>query len=115
MLADGRRFVPGQGNNAYIFPGVALGALAVGAKRLDDKSFYLAAVALAEQTTAADREVGRVYPPLNDIRSVSAHVAAAVAAHAHATGVASVAPPGDMVAFCKRAQWNPGEDRTAKL
>ena len=54
----------------------------------------------------------QVYPPLRDIRSVSAHVAAAVAAHAHATGVASVAPPDDMVAFCQRTQWNPGDDQS---
>ena len=73
-------------------------------------------VALADQTSDADRAIGRVYPPLRDIRSVSAHVAAAVAAHAHATGVASVAPPADMVAFCQRTQWNPGDaDDRSKL
>ena len=71
---------------------------------------------MADQTSDADRAIGRVYPPLRDIRSVSAHVAAAVAAHAHATGVASVAPPADMVAFCQRTQWIPGDaDDRSKL
>ena len=42
-LADGRRFVPGQGNNCYIFPGVALGTIACGAQRVTDGIFLEAA------------------------------------------------------------------------
>ena len=42
-LEDGRRFVPGQGNNCYIFPGVALGLISCGARRVTEGIFLEAA------------------------------------------------------------------------
>src|SRR5512139_1696673 len=61
---NGRRCVPGQCNNAYIFPGVGLGVIASGARRVTDRMFSAAALALADQVSRADLESGCVFPPL---------------------------------------------------
>jgi malate dehydrogenase (oxaloacetate-decarboxylating)(NADP+) len=88
-----RRFVPGQGNNAYIFPGLGLGVLASEARRITDRMFAEAARTLAAQTSAADLELGRIYPPLTRIREVSREIAVRVAALAVRDGLAQVAAP----------------------
>ena len=103
----GRTFVPGQGNNAYIFPGVGLGVVASAAKRVTPRMFAEAAKALAAQTSEEDLDLGRVYPPLTRIREVSSHIAAAVAEVVFADGLAGVARPADMLAFVQSAMWTP--------
>ena len=74
---DGRVFVPGQANNAYIFPGVGLGAIASEASIITDEMFFVAAKALAKEVSDADLALGRLYPSLTRIRSVSARIATA--------------------------------------
>ncbi|MBW2237278.1 MAG: NAD-dependent malic enzyme, partial [Deltaproteobacteria bacterium] len=59
---QGKTFVPGQGNNAYIFPGVGLGAIASQASRVTDEMFFVSARALADRVTPSDLALGRVYP-----------------------------------------------------
>src|SRR5210317_2434308 len=73
-----RTFVPGQGNNAYIFPGVGLGVIVSRSRVVTDEMFLAAAHSLANQVKDSDIERGRVYPPLADIRQVSANIAAEV-------------------------------------
>jgi malate dehydrogenase (oxaloacetate-decarboxylating)(NADP+) len=82
-------YVPGQGNNAYIFPGVGLGAVASGATRVTDEMFLAAARVLAAQVSDEDLALGRVYPALAGIRDVSALIAAEVAAIASRRGLAT--------------------------
>jgi len=94
----GRTFTPGQGNNAYIFPGVGLGVILTGARRVTDTMFYAAARTLAAQVDAPALERGLLFPPLKDIRRVSAAIAAAVAEVAWAEGLATVARPRDLAA-----------------
>jgi malate dehydrogenase (oxaloacetate-decarboxylating)(NADP+) len=79
VTLSGRQFVPGQCNNAYIFPGVGLGVLGSGARRVTNEMFAAAAQALAELVTSADLEMGRIFPSLTRIREVSLHIAEAVA------------------------------------
>ncbi|CAI5526388.1 unnamed protein product [Closterium sp. Naga37s-1] len=105
---DGKRFVPGQGNNAYVFPGIGLGCLMCGATRMRDEMFLAAAEALAAQVSDDDREQGRVYPPIWKIRQISAHIAKAVAAKAYDLGVATNLPkPPDLLSYAFSKMYNP--------
>jgi malate dehydrogenase (oxaloacetate-decarboxylating)(NADP+) len=104
---NGMTFVPRQGNNSYIFPGVGLGAIASGAKRITDEMFMGAALALAERVTEADLAQGSLYPELPRIREVSAHIAAAVAEVAYKRGLATGAPPKDLLAYVKSQMYEP--------
>uniref|UniRef100_A0A668REN5 Malic enzyme n=1 Tax=Oreochromis aureus TaxID=47969 RepID=A0A668REN5_OREAU len=70
-LPDGRTFYPGQGNNAYIFPGVGLGVTACSLPHITEEIFLTAAEALAQLVTEEDLAEGRLYPPLSTIRDVS--------------------------------------------
>ena len=92
----GQSFVPGQGNNAYIFPGVGLGLIVARATRCTDEMFYVAARTLAELVEETDLAVGRVYPPLSHIREVSAAIATRVAEVAYESGLADAPRPDDI-------------------
>lgn len=95
VTVEGRTFVPGQGNNVYIFPGVGFGALACGAREITDAMFLAAARRLAELVTAEDLALGRIYPALDRIREVSLELAAAVVAEARKAGLATLSLPED--------------------
>lgn len=107
VACGGRVLVPGQGNNAYIFPGVGLGVIAVGASRVTDEMFMAAARALAGQVSEEQVARGSVYPPLREIREVSVGIAVAVAEVACAQGVARVSPPADLEAHIRAHMFNP--------
>jgi malate dehydrogenase (oxaloacetate-decarboxylating)(NADP+) len=104
---NGRHFVPRQGNNSYIFPGVGLGVIATGAKRVTESMFLAAASALAERVTEADLAQGSLYPPLASIRDVSAHIALAVADVAYREGNATVEERADELGFIKDSMYQP--------
>uniref|UniRef100_A0A8C2GWH5 Malic enzyme n=1 Tax=Cyprinus carpio TaxID=7962 RepID=A0A8C2GWH5_CYPCA len=74
-LADGRSFYPGQGNNAYVFPGVALGVIACGVRHISDDIFLTTAEAISDMVTEENLAEGRLYPPLKTIREVSFKIA----------------------------------------
>jgi malate dehydrogenase (oxaloacetate-decarboxylating)(NADP+) len=103
----GRRFVPRQGNNSYIFPGVGLGVVTVRSTRVTDEMFMAAARTLAEHTSEADLAQGSLYPPLNRVRDVSAHIAAAVAEVAFRGGHARVERPDDLVEYMTSQMYDP--------
>ena len=107
VLYGGRRFTPGQGNNAYIFPGLGLGVLASGARRVTDAMFHAAASTLAGAVLASALQDGLLYPPLREIRSVSARIARAVAEVAWADGLATVERPDDLDRTIRALIWEP--------
>jgi malate dehydrogenase (oxaloacetate-decarboxylating)(NADP+) len=107
VTLDGRTHVPRQGNNSYIFPGVGLGVIASGSTRVTDEMFMAAAQTLAEQVTEEDLQQGSLYPPLQNIREVSAHIAAATAAVAYRRGLAPGLEPADLLGFVKARMYEP--------
>jgi len=113
VTIGGRTWVPSQGNNSYIFPGVGLGAVAVRAARITDEMFLAAARALADRVTAHDLEQGSLYPPLADVRDVSAHIAAAVAEVAFAQGHAAIDRPADLLDYMRACMYQPVYPRYA--
>ena len=90
---DGNRYQPGQGNNAYIFPGIGLGAIVAEAKLISDEMFLAAASTLAQCVTEEEIAAGSVYPKLTRIREVSLDIAVAVAKTAYAQALAQSEPP----------------------
>ena len=103
----GKRMVPRQGNNSYIFPGVGLGAIACGATRITDEMFLAAARTLAAQVTPADLEQGSLFPPLANIREVSARIAVAVAEVAYERGLAAKSRPEDLLGLVRAHVYDP--------
>ena len=104
---DGKTFVPRQGNNSYIFPGIGLGAIASGARLVTDEMFMAAAHTLANLVSEADIEQGSLYPALPRIREVSAHIAAAVADVAYQRGLATGQAPNDLIAYVQSQMYDP--------
>ena len=92
----GRTFRPGQGNNAYVFPGIGLGAIACRARTLPDALFLAAARTLAKLVRADDLEHGSIYPPLRDIRKISLAIAVSVATNAYKMGIARRRRPSNI-------------------
>ncbi len=84
----GKRFVPGQGNNVYVFPGVGLGAIVSRARHVTDEMFFVASRILANEVSEDDIAMGRIFPPLESVRDVSAAIAAGVAEVAVKRGLA---------------------------
>jgi malate dehydrogenase (oxaloacetate-decarboxylating)(NADP+) len=113
VTLDGRAFVPRQGNNSYIFPGVGLGVVASRARRVTDEMFLAAARTLARQTTQADLDQGSLYPALARIREVSAHIAAAVADVAYARRLTSQRRPAKLLAHIRARMYDPTYPRYA--
>jgi malate dehydrogenase (oxaloacetate-decarboxylating)(NADP+) len=104
---DGVRFVPRQGNNSYIFPGVGLGAIASRARLVTDEMFMAAAHTLAYLVSEEDVAQGSLYPSLPRIREVSAHIAVAVAEVAYRRGLATGPIPNDLLAHVQSQMYDP--------
>lgn len=104
---EGKTFRPGQGNNAYIFPGVGMGAIASHASRVTEEMFLAAAKTLAGMVTEEDLRSGMLYPPLKEIRNVSAKIAAAVMKIAAAQGISGIPLPADADAFISKRMYDP--------
>jgi malate dehydrogenase (oxaloacetate-decarboxylating)(NADP+) len=112
---DGKTFHPGQGNNAYIFPGLGLGAIACGATRITEEMFLAAAKTLAALVTPEDMKEGVLYPPLKNIRCVSECIAKAVIETACAQGVSSIPLPENLADFISKQVYDPVEPPAVKL
>ena len=104
---NGKTFVPRQGNNSYIFPGVGLGGIVSRARHITDDMFMAAAHELAHLVTESDLEQGSLYPALPRIREVSLHIARAVAETAAKSGLAGTPPAPDMLKHIAAQMYDP--------
>ncbi|KAK3210634.1 hypothetical protein Dsin_015340 [Dipteronia sinensis] len=105
---NGKVFVPGQSNNAYIFPGFGLGLVISGAIRVHDDMLLAASEALARQVTKENFDKGLIYPPFSKIRKISAEIAANVAAKAYELGLATRLPrPENLVKYAESCMYTP--------
>jgi len=103
----GRRFVPGQGNNVYIFPAMGMAVYVTEAKRVTEEMFIVAAQAVAEQVTEENLVAGLIYPPQSRILNASLHVAERVATYIFDKDLARVPRPRDVGALIRARAYRP--------
>ncbi|TQE12205.1 hypothetical protein C1H46_002130 [Malus baccata] len=105
---NGKVYYPGQANNAYIFPGFGLGLIMSGTIRVHDDMLLAASEALASMVTQEDFDKGLIYPPFTNIRKISAHIAAKVAAKSYELGLATRLPePRDLEKYAESCMYSP--------
>jgi malate dehydrogenase (oxaloacetate-decarboxylating)(NADP+) len=107
VVLDGRKLIPSQCNNAYIFPGIGLGVVASESRRVTDRMISAAARALAAEVTEADLAEGRIYPPLARIREVSLKIALAVANEAYDQGLIAAPRPANLASHIRAQVFMP--------
>jgi malate dehydrogenase (oxaloacetate-decarboxylating) len=117
LVATGSPFPPvvfekrvihiGQCNNAFIFPGVGLGVIASGARRVPTELFVAAARALAEFSPALHDETASLFPALEEVRKVSRRVAIAVGLEARRLGVTDFASREELERRVDEKMWVP--------
>jgi malate dehydrogenase (oxaloacetate-decarboxylating)(NADP+) len=107
VMINGQTHVPGQGNNAYIFPGVGLGVVCTGARRVTDTMFIKAARTLASLIRESELAEGRVYPSLSRLHEVSHAIAMAVADEVYAKKLNTYSRPEDLAAFIRSHMFKP--------
>lgn len=104
---DGRTHRIGQGNNAFIFPGVGLGVMLAGSRQVTDRMFYAAAQALAGTVSDAELATGLLYPSVERLRAVSGVVAAAVMTEAVQAGLCEELDADAIHARVAAGTWSP--------
>jgi malate dehydrogenase (oxaloacetate-decarboxylating)(NADP+) len=101
VLIGDRTFHPGQANNFYIFPALALAAYATRPRRIDGAMWIAAARALADQVDQASRDKGMLFPRQDDILETEVTTAARTAESIFERGLATVDRPVDLRAWLK--------------
>jgi malate dehydrogenase (oxaloacetate-decarboxylating)(NADP+) len=104
---NGKLFIPGQGNNVFIFPAIGLAIFATEVKRVTDGMFICAAESLAGQVSTDMLKSGLIYPPISDILSVSVNIAVKIAEYIFDNKLAGINRPEDIEKFIKRKMYYP--------
>jgi malate dehydrogenase (oxaloacetate-decarboxylating) len=107
LKRNGKIFRVDQNNNAYVYPGIGLGAIATDARRISDRMFFAAARAIAELSPAIQDPQANLLAPLLDIRKVSFHVAIAVAKQAQAERLADPMSDDAIATAVRARMWEP--------
>jgi malate dehydrogenase (oxaloacetate-decarboxylating) len=104
---DGREIRIGQCNNSFIFPGVGLGVIAAGARRVTDAMFVAAARVLSEFSPALHDPEAPLYPSLDMVRRISRGVALEVALEAQRSGLAEATTFETLEQTVQDKMWTP--------
>ncbi|MFO1372692.1 MAG: malic enzyme-like NAD(P)-binding protein, partial [Candidatus Competibacteraceae bacterium] len=109
VVRDGHICHIGQGNNAFIFPGVGFGTILAECREVTDNMVLEAAYALADYTAAAHPASERIYPPIRELREVSIRVGARVIQQALKDGVAGRTDLDgrDLDTYLRARSWKP--------
>lgn len=108
VTVNGQEFVPGQGNNVYIFPGVALACILTGSTTINDRAFLIAAQRVASELSEEEVSKGAVYPDLDRIREISEKVAIDVAKYLFDAELATYRPePHNVADWIRSKTWHP--------
>lgn len=111
VAVGNKTFVPRQGNNSYVFPGIGFGCIFVRAKTIPNQIFLTAAKTLVNLVSESDLANGSLYPPLSQVRELSAHIAVAVADYCFKNGLAQVERPADLDKAVREAMWQPTDPK----
>jgi malate dehydrogenase (oxaloacetate-decarboxylating)(NADP+) len=103
----GKTFIPGQGNNVYIFPAMGMAVLATQSSRVTEEMFIVAAKAVAEQVTQDELDSGLIYPPQSQILNASLRTATKIAEYIFEQGLARVKKPKDIEAHIRKMAYKP--------
>ena len=103
----GKTYVPGQGNNVYIFPAMGMAVFATEAARVTDDMFIVAAKAVAEQVKEENLAMGLIYPPQSKIFATSLHVATQLAQFIFDQNLARVERPKNIAALVQSRVYRP--------
>lgn len=107
VTQDGRKYIPGQGNNVYIFPAMGMAVLATESTRVTQAMFIIAAKAVAEQVPQGSLDVGLIYPSQSQMLEASLHTATKIAEYIFDQGLARVSPPADIEAHIRALAYKP--------
>jgi malate dehydrogenase (oxaloacetate-decarboxylating) len=107
VMVDGAPRQVGQGNNAFVFPGLGLGAIVAEAREVTDGMLLAAANALAESVTADRLAAGLLYPPISQLPALARTIASAVVREARDTGFGRYLTDDDVAAAIEAATWTP--------
>ena len=74
VLINAKTHTIGQGNNAFIFPGLGYAAVLGECSEITDSMIIESAYALADYTVENYLKTGRIYPPVADLQEVSTDI-----------------------------------------
>lgn len=117
LIATGTNFEPveyqnrlitiAQCNNALVFPGIGLGILLVGAKRLTKQMIWKASQALSQHAPIRKNHFSPLLPSLDEAKNVAKHIAIAVAQSAIDEDLATKNTQTDLTVLVEEAFWQP--------
>jgi malate dehydrogenase (oxaloacetate-decarboxylating) len=109
VRVEGRDVEIGQGNNAFIFPGLGFGAILSAASEVTDGMVLEASYALADYVAAHGLSRGLIYPSIDELRDVSLAVTTRVIRRAFIDGVARTkkTDPEHAEAYVRAKFWRP--------